>query len=67
MSFIDVFARIVFVLLIAIVVAVFVVLGMMPGPIARKRGRPWAGSTGLAAIHTDHVKAAHVIRHRPRS
>jgi hypothetical protein len=41
MSFIDVFAWIVFVLLLAIVVAVFVALGMMPGHIARKRGHPW--------------------------
>jgi uncharacterized BrkB/YihY/UPF0761 family membrane protein len=42
MSFIDIFAWIVFVLLIAILAAVFIALGMMPGVIARKRKHPWA-------------------------
>lgn len=42
MSFIDVFAWIVLVVLIATLIAVFVALGMMPGHIARKRGHPWA-------------------------
>ena len=42
MSFIDIFAWIVLFVLIAIVVAIFVALGMMPGRIARKRGHPWA-------------------------
>jgi hypothetical protein len=42
MSFIDIFAWIVLVVLIATAVAVFVALGMMPGHIARKRGHPWA-------------------------
>ena len=42
MTFIDVFAWIVFALLVAIMVAMFVALGMMPGRIARKRGHPWA-------------------------
>jgi uncharacterized BrkB/YihY/UPF0761 family membrane protein len=42
MSFIDIFAWIVFILLIAILAAVFIALGMMPGVIARKRGHPWA-------------------------
>jgi uncharacterized protein DUF3302/sulfatase-like protein len=42
MNFIDIFPWIVFVLVLAIVAAVFVALGMMPGHIARKRGHPWA-------------------------
>jgi uncharacterized membrane protein len=42
MSFIDLFAWIVLVVLLATIVAVFVALGMMPGHIARKRGHPWA-------------------------
>ena len=42
MSFIDIFAWIVFVLLVAILAAVFIALGMMPGVIAKKRGHPWA-------------------------
>jgi hypothetical protein len=41
MAFIDVFAWIVLVVLVATAVAVFVALGMMPGHIARKRGHPW--------------------------
>ena len=42
MSFIDIFSWIVLVILAAIIVAVAVALGMMPGHIARKRGHPWA-------------------------
>ena len=42
MTFIDIFAWIVLVVVIASLVAVFVALGMMPGHIARKRGHPWA-------------------------
>jgi uncharacterized BrkB/YihY/UPF0761 family membrane protein len=42
MSFIDLFAWIVLVVLLATIVAIFVALGMMPGHIARKRGHPWA-------------------------
>ena len=41
MSFIDIFAWIVLLVLVATVVAIFVALGMMPGRIARKRGHPW--------------------------
>jgi prepilin signal peptidase PulO-like enzyme (type II secretory pathway) len=47
MSFIDVFAIFVFVVLIAIVVAVFVALGMLPGHVARKRGHPWAEAVSI--------------------
>ena len=42
MSFIDIFAWIVLLILVATMVAVFVALGVMPGRIARKRGHPWA-------------------------
>jgi hypothetical protein len=42
MSFIDIFARIVLLILITMVVAIFAALGMAPGLIARKRGHPWA-------------------------
>ena len=52
MPFIDVFAWVVFVLLIAIIVAVFVTLGMMPGHIARKRGHPWAQAVTVGSWAT---------------
>ncbi len=42
MAFIDIFAWIVLVVVVLTVVAIFVILGMMPGYIARKRGHPWA-------------------------
>ena len=42
MSVIHIFAWIVFVIVVATLVAIFVVLGMMPGRIARRRGHPWA-------------------------
>jgi uncharacterized BrkB/YihY/UPF0761 family membrane protein len=42
MSFIDIFAWIVLLVLVATLVAVFIALGMMPGRIARKRAHPWA-------------------------
>ncbi len=42
MSFIDIFAWIVLIVVIVTLVAVFVALGMMPGFIARRRGHPWA-------------------------
>ena len=42
MSFIDLFAWIVLLVLVATLVAIFVVLGMMPGRIAQRRGHPWA-------------------------
>ena len=42
MAFVDVFAWIVLIVLIATLVAIFVALGMMPGHIARRRGHPWA-------------------------
>jgi uncharacterized membrane protein len=42
MTFIDIFAWVVLLVLIATFVAVFVALGMMPGRIAHRRGHPWA-------------------------
>jgi hypothetical protein len=42
MSFIDLFAWIVLLVVIATAVAIFVALGMLPGIVARKRGHPWA-------------------------
>ena len=42
MSFIDIFAWVVLLVVVATLVAVFVALGMMPGHIARRRGHPWA-------------------------
>jgi len=42
MSFVDIFAWIVLIVLIATLVAVVVALGAMPGRIARRRGHPWA-------------------------
>jgi len=42
MSFIDIFAWIVLIVLIAMVAAIFVALGMAPGIIARRRGHPCA-------------------------
>jgi hypothetical protein len=43
----DIFAWIVFILLIAIILAVLVALGMLPGHIARKRGHPWAEAVSV--------------------
>lgn len=47
MSFIDIFAWIVFIILVAIIVAVFFAFGMLPGHIARKRGHPWAEAVSI--------------------
>jgi hypothetical protein len=44
---IEVFSWIVLIVLIAIIVAVFVALGMLPGAIARKRGHPWAEAVSV--------------------
>jgi len=44
---IDIFAWIVFVLLVAIVFGVFVALGMLPGYVARKRRHPWAEAVSV--------------------
>lgn len=52
MSFIDIFAWVVLLVLIATVVAVFVTLGMMPGHIARKRNHPWAEAVAVGGWAT---------------
>ena len=52
MPFIDIFAWFVLAVLIALVVAVFVSLGMMPGHIARKRGHPWAEAVAIGGWAT---------------
>ena len=52
MAFIDVFAWIVLLVLIALTVAVFVRFGMMPGRIARRRGHPWAEAVTVGSCAT---------------
>jgi uncharacterized BrkB/YihY/UPF0761 family membrane protein len=52
MSFIDLFAWIVLVVLVATAVAVFVALGMMPGHIARKREHPYAEAVTVGSWAT---------------
>ncbi|MEP9352798.1 DUF3302 domain-containing protein [Xanthobacter sp. KR7-65] len=48
MGALDIFAVIVFVVAIASVVAVFVIAGMAPGYVARRRGHPWAQAVSVA-------------------
>jgi uncharacterized BrkB/YihY/UPF0761 family membrane protein len=52
MSFIDIFAWVVLLVLVATLVAVFVALGMMPGRIARKRGHPWPEAVAVGSWAT---------------
>jgi uncharacterized membrane protein len=52
LSFIDIFAWIVLLVLVATLVAVFVALGMMPGRIARKRGHPWPEAVAVGGWAT---------------
>lgn len=47
MSFLDIFALVVLVFLIALAIAIFVALGMLPGYVARKRGHPWAEAVAI--------------------
>lgn len=49
MSFVDIFAWIVLIVLIATLVAVIVALGAMPGRIARRRGHPWAEAVAVGS------------------
>lgn len=39
---IDIFAWIVLIVVIALVIGVFLLLGALPGYVAHKRGHPWA-------------------------
>ena len=48
MSFIDVFAWIVLIVLALTAVAIFVALGMAPGYIAKSRNHPWALAVEVA-------------------
>ena len=52
MSFIDIFSWIVLIILVAIIVTVFVALGMLPGLIARKRSHPWAEAVSVGGWAT---------------
>ena len=52
MAFIDIFAWIVLVVLLATIVAIFVALGMMPGHIAKRRGHPWAEAVTVGSWAT---------------
>lgn len=48
MAFIDIFAIVVLVVSLASAVAVFVIIGMAPGAIARRRRHPWAQAVSVA-------------------
>lgn len=48
MATIDIFSIIVLIVAIASAVAVFIILGMAPGHIARRRGHPWAEAVSVA-------------------
>jgi Protein of unknown function (DUF3302) len=48
MSFIDIFAWIVLVVLASTAIAVFVAVAMAPGYIAKKRNHPWAKAVEVA-------------------
>jgi hypothetical protein len=52
MSLIDLFAWIVLVVLLATLVAMFVVLGMLPGHVARQRRHPWAQAVAIGGWAT---------------
>ena len=52
MSFLDIFAVIVLVVLIATTAAIFIALGMLPGHIARRRGHPWAEAVAVGGWAT---------------
>jgi hypothetical protein len=49
MSGIDIFAWIVLIIVIALLVAIVVALGMMPGIIARRRSHPWAEAVAIGS------------------
>lgn len=44
---IDIFSWIVLIVVLAIVVAVFIALGALPGHVAHKRGHPWAEAVAV--------------------
>jgi uncharacterized BrkB/YihY/UPF0761 family membrane protein len=48
MAFIDIFAIIVLLVAIASAIGIFLILGIAPGYIARRRGHPWAQAVAVA-------------------
>lgn len=52
MPFIDIFAWIVLLVVVATLVASFIALGVMPGRIARRRGHPWAQAVAIGSWAT---------------
>lgn len=48
MAFIDVFAIVVLLVAVASAVGVFIILGMAPGYVARRRDHPWAQAVAVA-------------------
>lgn len=46
--FLDIFAWIVLVILVASAIAIFFIAGSLPGHIARSRGHPWAQAVTVA-------------------
>ena len=48
MSGFDIFAWIVLIILVACVVAVFCIVGLLPGHLAKIRGHPWAEAVTVA-------------------
>jgi prepilin signal peptidase PulO-like enzyme (type II secretory pathway) len=49
MAFIDIFAWFILLVLAALIVAVFVALGIIPGHIARRRGHPYAEAVAVGS------------------
>jgi hypothetical protein len=52
MAFIDIFSWIVLLVVVALLVAMIVALGAMPGRIARQRGHPWAEAVAVGGWAT---------------
>jgi len=48
MSFLDIFAWIVLLILVASAIAIFFIAGSLPGHIARSRNHPWAQAVTVA-------------------
>jgi len=48
LSFLDIFAGIVLLVAVASAIGVFLLLGLAPGYVARKRGHPWAEAVAVA-------------------
>lgn len=48
MSTLDIFAVVVLLVAVASAVGIFVILGMAPGMVARRRGHPWAQAVAVA-------------------